>query len=182
MRSRRILYALALIAALLFQVFYDRYLARYVLACVVCLPILSLLLSLPVALRLRVQLEADEAENRRDAAGQWRLRVERHTLLPVPRLILRLRFTNDLTGWAGKKRVTCSGPSAEELIFPVRTEHCGRVTCRVTRAWLLDCLGLFVIPVRPPAPAAVLVLPIPAPAEELPDRERLEMPAATEEK
>lgn len=177
MRCRRILYALTLIAAVLFQIFYDRYLARYVLACVVCLPILSLLLALPGALRLRLRLAGDGTQCRRGAAGQWRLRVERPSFFPVPRLILRLRFTNDLTGWTEKKRVVCYDPSVEELVFPVQAEHCGRISCRVTRARMLDCLGLFALPVRRPAPAAALILPVPAPAE-LPDLEQADAPAA----
>ena len=180
MRFRRILYALALIAAVLFQIFYDRYLARFVFACVVSLPILSLLLSLPAALRLRLRLEGNGTECQRGAAGPWRLCVERHTFLPVPRLKLRLRFTNNLTCWMEKKRVIWSGQSEEKLVFPLQAEHCGRVACRVTRARMVDCLGLFALPVRRPAPAAVLVLPVRARMEELPSLELPNAPAESE--
>lgn len=180
MRHRRILYALALIAALLFQIFYDRYLARFVLAGVVCLPVLSLLLALPGALCLRLQLSGNGTECRRGETRQWRLCVKRPAFLPVPRLTLRLCFHNDLTGWTEKKRVICSDLSAAEQAIPVQAEHCGRVTCRVTRTRLLDCLGLFAIPIRPPAPAAVLVLPVPASAEELPSLELADAPTVTE--
>lgn len=179
MRSRRILYALALLAALLFQIFYDRYLARFVLACVISLPPLSLLISLPAALRLRLRLEGDGAEYRRGAAGAWKLSTKRQSLLPVPLLKLRLLFSNDLTGWTEKKRVIWSG---DPLAFPVQAEHCGRATCRVTCARMVDCLGLFALPVRRPAPAAVLVLPTPAPPEDLPDLNSLNESAAEEGK
>lgn len=180
MCRRRILYTLALIAALLFQIFYDRYLARFVLASVVCLPVLSLLLSLPAALRLRLRLEGDGIERRRGAAGKWRLCVARHSIFPVLRVVLRVRSTNDLTGWTEKKRVVCADPLTEKLEFPVQADHCGRITCRVTRAWMLDCLGVFAIPVRRPVPAATLVLPVLAPAEELPGIELADAPAVTE--
>lgn len=182
MRSRRILYALALIAAVVFQIFYDRYLARYVLACVVSLPVLSLLLSLPAALCLRLRLEGSGTECDRGAACQWRICVERRVFLPVPRLTVRLRFKNDLIDWTEKKRLTFDRLSAEKLVFPVQTDHCGRVTCRVSRARMLDYLGLFSIPVRRPAPAAVLVLPVPVQTEELPNLEQLGAPAEPEGK
>lgn len=168
MWRRRILYGLALAAALLLQIFYDRYLARFVLAGVVCAPILSLLLTLPAALCLRPVLTADGPEAPRGGESRWRLRLERPALLPVARLRLRLRFADELTGWTGEERVTCSGPEEREWSFPVETGHCGRVTCRAVRVRLTDCLGLFSIPLRRPAPAAVLVLPRPAPPEELP--------------
>lgn len=180
MLRRRIQYGLVLTAALLFQLLYDRYLARFVLASVVSLPVLSLLLAFPSALCLRLRLHGGGVESRRNAAGQWRLSVERPAFLPIPQLKLRLQFRNDLTGWTEKKRVICDRPALESLEFPVPGEHCGRITCRVTGARLLDCLGLFAIPVRLPDPAAVLVMPIPAPPEELPHLELADAPTVTE--
>lgn len=173
MLRRRILYGLVLAAALLFQIFYDRYLARYVLAGVVSLPILSLLLALPGAFCLRMELEADGPEICRGAAGQWRLRVARPAFCPISGLFIGLRFGNDLTDWAEQERLMYVGLPDEQLTLPIRTDHCGRMTCRVTRAGLLDGLGLFTVPVRLPPPAAVLVLPVPVRQEELP---RLEVP------
>lgn len=176
MLHRRIWYGLTLLAALLFQIFYDRYLARFVLAGVISLPILSLLLSLPSALYLRLWLSGDGGECRRGTPGQWGLRIKRPAFFPMPRLTLRLRFHNDLTGWTEKKRVIWT----REQTFPVPTDHCGQVTCRVTRARMLDYFGLFALPVRLPAPVAVLVLPVPAPAEKLSNPELADAPAAAE--
>ena len=176
MLRRRIWYGLTLIAALLFQIFYDRYLARFVLAGIISLPILSLLLTLPGALCLRLRLSGDGGECRRGEARQWRLKVKRPAFLPVPRLTMRLCFHNDLTGWTEKKRVIWTG----KQVFPVPTDHCGRVICQVTRARMLDYLGLFALPVRLPVPAAVLVLPLPAPAEKLPNLELEDVQAAKE--
>lgn len=176
MLHRRIWYGLTLLAALLFQIFYDRYLARFVLASVISLPILSLLLSLPSALYLRLQLSGGGGECRRGTLGQWRLRIKRPAFFPMPRLTLRLWFHNDLTGWTEKKRVIWT----RDQTFPVPTDHCGRVTCRVTRARMLDHFGLFALPVRLPAPAAVWVLPVPAPAEKLPNLEWADGPTAAE--
>lgn len=167
MWRRRLCYGAALAAALLLQIFYDRYLARFVLAGVVSMPILSLLLTLPSVFRLRLSLTADSPEMVRGTDCRWHLRVERPPLPAMTRLKLRLRFENQLTGWSGETRVVCFGPPRERT-FPVETEHCGRVTCRAARVRLLDCLGLFWLPVRRPDPASVLVLPQPVPLSELP--------------
>lgn len=167
MWRRRLCYGAALAAALLLQIFYDRYLARFVLAGVVSMPILSLLLTLPSVFRLRLSLAADSPEMAMGADCRWSLRAERPPLPAMTRLKLRLRFENRLTGWREETRVVCFGPPRERT-FPVDTEHCGKVTCRAVRVRLLDCLGLFWLPVRRPAPASVLVLPQPAPREELP--------------
>ncbi len=59
MASRRILYGLALIAALAFQITNDNYLAHLLLGLCLTLPILSLLLSLPAALTCRLTLSAE---------------------------------------------------------------------------------------------------------------------------
>ncbi|MGN0968549.1 MAG: hypothetical protein ACI4O3_04705, partial [Oscillospiraceae bacterium] len=173
---------MTLTAAVLFQIFYDRYLARFVLAGVVSVPILSLLLALPTALRLRLRLEGDGTECRRGADNRWSLCVERRAFLPAPRLTVRLRFTNDLTGWTEKKWVTFDRLSAEKLIFQVQADHCGRFACRVTRVRMLDSLGLFSLPVRRSAPAATLVMPVRTGLEELPNLELPNAPAASEGK
>lgn len=168
MWRRRLLYGVALAAALLFQIFYDRYLARFVLAGVVCAPILSLLLTLPTAIRLRLRLTVEGPEVARGGESRWCLRLELPAPLSAARVKLRLRFSNELTGWTGEERVVCSGPLPQERTFPAETAHCGRLTCRAVRVRLTDCLGLFSIPLRRPEPASMLVLPKPAPPEELP--------------
>ena len=58
MVGRRIVYGTALLAALAFQIFYDGYLAQFLLVCIILLPVLSLLLSLPGLLGLRLSLSA----------------------------------------------------------------------------------------------------------------------------
>ena len=173
---------MALIAAVLFQIFYDRYLARLVLACVVSLPVLSLLLALPGAVCLRLELTGGGAQCSRGDSEQWHLRVKKPALLSMTRLTLRLQCCNDLTGWTEKRRAVCFGLPSEEVQFPVQTEHCGRLTCRVSRARLLDCLGLFALPVRLPEQAAVLVLPPRTDVQEPPGLELASTPARPGEK
>jgi uncharacterized protein (DUF58 family) len=144
------------------------------------LPILSLLLALPAALGCKLRLTGEGAFRRRGDAGQWALGAEGPALFPVTRLKLRLRLCNDLTGQTEKRRFVLDRRAGEGLRFPAPGGHCGRVTCRVTRARMLDYLGLFALPVRRPPPSAVLVLPVEDPLAELPDLEPVGTPGEGE--
>jgi uncharacterized protein (DUF58 family) len=180
MARRRVGYGLALAAALLFQIFYDRYLARYVLAGVVVVPILSLLLTLPGALALRLDVEGEAAEPRTGEQGQWRLRLRRPGWLPVLRVSCALQMTNCLTGERTVRRVRWTAPTDQPLCVDVTWDHCGRYVCRVLRPRLLDPLGLLAVPMRRPAAAYALVLPGPVSPDELPDLEPAESRAPSQ--
>lgn len=174
MASRRIVYGLALLAALAFQIFYDGYLAQFLLVCLLALPALSLLLSLPGLAGLRLALSPSSPQLAQGQEGQWRLTARSSLPLPVARLTLRLTFHNALTGATAAQRLQLAGlASGQTRPLPLEGDHCGALTCQVTRARALDFLGLFSLPVRRPDPAQALVLPQPVPLEELPGLEPL---------
>ena len=115
MARRRGAYALLLAAALLFHLFDIGYLACFLLALALTLPVL---------------------------------------------VTIRLRMENALTGGKETRRVTLTGPEeVRSAVLRADASHCGRLTCRVERARVCDCMGLFTLPLRPPAPASLLVLP-----------------------
>ena len=174
MVGRRIVYGAALLAALAFQIFYDGYLAQFLLVCIILLPVLSLLLSLPGLLGLRLSLSAAPARLLRDQKGQWRIGVDNATPLPVAQLTLDLLVRNALTGAERRKRFRTFGLSGEQArSLPMDCEHCGVLTCRIVRAKALDFLGLISLPVSSPPAVQALVLPEPAPLEDLPSLDRL---------
>jgi uncharacterized protein (DUF58 family) len=100
----------------------------------------------------------------------------------MPRLKLRLRVCNELTGQVENRKVVLDTTAGEGLLFPVPGDHCGQVTCRVTRARLLDYLGLFALPIRRPPTAAVLILPVAIPQEEPPRLEPTLEPGEAEKR
>lgn len=174
MAYRRILYGTALASAFLLQVFYDGYLAHILFAAVLALPILSLLLTLPGVWSLRLRLVPSAPELIRGKPGRWDLYVENGWSLPLAKLTLTLSTKNKWTGWKMDDRVVCSGLSGGAVrTVSFHTGHCGRLECRGHRLRVLDLLGLFSIPLRPPAPAAALVLPAPVSAPYLPELDSL---------
>ena len=72
------------------------------------------------------------------------------------RVLCRIEVRNDLTG-------EITEFFAEER-FSFRAEHCGRLTVRIRRAWLLGLPGLFARKIRTDAAAHVTVLPDTFPA------------------
>lgn len=160
MARRRGAYALLLAAALLFHLFDIGYLACFLLALALTLPVLGMLLSLPAMLRCRLELQAEPTGVERGGEAGWRLAAHGPVRLPLAQVTIRLRMENALTGGKETRRVTLTGPEeVRSAVLRADASHCGRLICRVERARVCDCMGLFTLPLRPPAPASLLVLP-----------------------
>lgn len=163
---RRLLWAAALTAALLFQITNDNYLGRFLLALCVSLPLLSLALSLPGMLRCRLTLSAAPAAIDRGEKAEWAVEIDTAVSLPIARLTLRLTEENLLTGERQRGKIQLTGvarrrPAQAEAL----TDHCGLLELRAEKARVWDCLGLFTLRLPNPAPARLLCRPVPAPAE-----------------
>ena len=168
MKGRRIAYAAVLLAALLFFVFYEGYLAFFLLVCILLTPFLSLALSLPALWGLDIQIVPPK-EQWRGQPGQWQLQLTGCTPLPVSRLDLQMVQHNQWTGQEERQRKVIVGLVGKRRdALPLNTRHCGVVTIRFIRIRAEDHLGLFRFPMRPAAGASALILPVPAPPEELP--------------
>ena len=162
MLHRRISYAALLLAAVAFQIFFKYYLSTFLLVLVILLPGLAVLLSLPGVLGAALQLSPGPHVPR-GGEGQFTLRLEKGTSLPLPPVKVRLTWANQLTGEEG--RVLCVlQPKGGETAFsiPVPAAHCGRLVCQVEKAWACDLLGLFPLPIPGRPQAALLFLPLPA--------------------
>ena len=159
---RRLLYCMALAGALLFQITNDNYLAHFLLALMLALPLLSLALSLPAMAGCRLSLSAQPSRLERGGEGVWLLAVENRSPLPLARLSFRAERRNLFTGAGEKSKLALTGlvRRAPEQ-FPVDAAHCGLLEFRVSRVRVWDYLGLFSLPCRAPQPARLSVDPVP---------------------
>ncbi|MFQ8759734.1 MAG: AAA family ATPase [Intestinimonas sp.] len=107
---RRRAYALLLAAALLFHLFDIGYLACFLLALALTLPVLGMLLSLPAMLRCRLELQAEPTGVERGGEAGWRLAAHGPVRLPLAQVTIRLRMENALTGGKETRRVTPHRP------------------------------------------------------------------------
>lgn len=162
MWRRRVLYAFVLLLAYLGQILDVGYLFHFIFYAVLCLPALGLLLSLPAMLGCRAEVTASALRVARGEEASWSLHLTNRFRLPVARAVCRLRVSSRLTGEVHPDRAVLRGAAPEEdMRWTLETDHCGIVECRVERLWVCDCLGLFALPVRPPAGSAVMVAPLP---------------------
>ncbi len=166
MAGRRILYSAVLAGALLFQITNENYLARFLLALCIALPLLSLAMSLPGMVRCRVILSARPAELERGEKGCWAVEVDTFAGLPLSRLTMRLTVHNRLTLEHKSRRLKLTGVARRRPVeLPAPTAHCGVLELRIDRVRVCDYLGLFAWRLPPPAPAALVCRPVPAAAE-----------------
>lgn len=162
MVRRRILYLVILAALLVFQITNNNYLARFLLAVCIALPLLSLLLTLCAAGRCRLVLSSSQTIER-GSEGEWRAAANNPSPLPIPRLTARLVERNLLTGAKYKQRISLTGASnSSSVSIPAHTHHCGMAELRADRVRVWDYLGLFAL-IRPTAdPVRMMITPIPS--------------------
>ena len=177
---RRIVYLLILLAALFAQLFDVGYLVHYLFILILLLPVAGLLLGLPAILGCRPRWVMPAVIARRGAQVSWALAMGNRFPLPLSRVSFRLRIHNRMTGETTVYRREETGVFPG-LSVPLRlpTHHCGYLECRVERLRVWDCLGLFSLPLKPPAPVSLLVGPIPvkAPPCSLPEQRGAMLPA-----
>jgi len=162
MIHRRIVYLLAVCAALLFQITNNNYLAHLLLTVTVALPILSLALSLPGMLSCRLSLSALQSPLRRGKDGAWQISMENALPLPVARVNLRLEAQNRFTGQRKKYSMSLYGFVRRRPVRRLaRADHCGILELRCVKARVWDYLGLFSLRCQMPLPARILVEPVP---------------------
>jgi len=161
MWSRRLLYLLALTAALMGQLFDVGYLFHFLFFAAACLPLLGLALSLPAMVRCRVRLVPSARQVERGAEAGWTLRLECRSPLPPARIACRIRVRDRMGGGERVRRLTMGRALRDERSWAGETGHCALLECRVDRLRVCDCLGLFVLPLKAPPPAQVLVVPRP---------------------
>ena len=128
MVGRRIVYGVALLAALALQIFYDGYLAQ-----------------------LHLELTPSASQLVQGESGQWQIAAHTRSFLPVARLTMVVTLENRLTGNRQRQRLKTSGLSrGMARTLPMDTSHCGQLTCQLHRVRALDLLGLFAFPVSTP--------------------------------
>lgn len=158
MAARRILYAVLVGMAVLFQIFFRFYLSTFVLVLILVLPILSLLLALPGWMGSMASAVPEASLVTVGGSARFRIILYHSSFLPLIRPRVRLGWTNQLTGESGESKLTLTARKPAELMVPAA--HCGRLVCRVEGAVCCDLLGLFPLPVRKGPERAVLILPV----------------------
>lgn len=165
MARNRILYLGILIGALVFHMYYPLWLSWFLLLAAAGLPLFSLLLSLPLWLSAKVRLEGPGRTALGQPAGA-RLRLD--TKVPAGRCYVRLVSQTKKRS----RRALLKGA----MTLPLDTGHCTKTRIQIKSLRILDYLGLFYLPQKPPEPLCVEVWPDSIAPEPLPDVTKLLSP------
>ena len=159
---RRLLYALVLAGALLFQITNENYLAHFLLGVCLALPLLSLALSLPGMVRCRVILSPSPAALGRGERGAWAVEADTFGGLPLSRVSMRLAIWNWLTMEHSTRMLKLTGVAKRRPVhIDAPTAHCGALELTVDKLRVYDYLGLFSIPRKAPPPCVIRCCPVP---------------------
>lgn len=157
---RRLLYLFFFSAAFFYYIFHTGYLSWALFAIVIALPFLSLILTLPLRQGCRVSMQCDALS---DSGLMAFLSLE--PTMPYTPVRVQVLFENLFTGEVVAEKVIMDRKCCPRNKIKLHYESgmCGVVRLRVTRAHVMDLLGLFYLPVRAHEPIETLLLP-----EELP--------------
>lgn len=149
MVKRRIGYLLLLAVGFYFMMLYDFQGLRFLMCCIVCLPLASFMLLAPKAFLCRVSVETGQNSVTRGELLKIRVRVENKGRLPLARVRISILWEAP-----GEKKVQSKrwlygfGRGCEEVELELSAPHCGEAYFAITRARVGDYLGLFTLPVR----------------------------------
>lgn len=161
MIKRRVCYIIMLAAVVSMVMLYDFSGMRFLLACLLIIPLGSLLLLIPQAFLCRFILGGSEERLYRGEKTALSMMLENRSFLPVGRVLLKGRLC--LPGEANVKvrqyffGVGIKDSKTMELSLEAR--HCGKVSLEAARVRVFDLLGLFSLPMRKTGDFTAYVLP-----------------------
>lgn len=141
---------------------YDFQGLRFLLCCVLCIPIACLLLLIPSALLCKVELKTGQMAVPRGDLVPFTVTVENRGPFPVSRALITLcwKMSGEKTVRAKRQLCGLGRGCREEIPLELHAVHCGRAQVVVTEAVVCDYLGIFSLPVRRKTGAEICVLPV----------------------
>lgn len=153
---RRLLYLLFLSAAFFYYIFHTGYLSWALFAIVIAFPFLSLILTLPIRHGCRVTMQCEAP-----GEGDLMTFLSIEPTMPYTPVRVEVLFENLFTGETIIEKVIINRKSCPRNKIKLHYESgmCGVVRLRVTRAHVMDLIGLFYLPIRADEPIETLLLP-----------------------
>ncbi len=141
----RIFYILTLAAIFLFYLFFAGYLAFFLLAAAILLPLASWVVTLLAIRKTTFRVQVKNAYANKAEEIRLMIRAENRSLFPIARAELKICCENSL---CGEKRYetfslpVSSGPE-QTVEFQMKSQFCGKVSVRLTQIKYFDSLGIF---------------------------------------
>lgn len=158
MGTRRIMYIITLVGAVLFYILYSYWFSWYLLILILILIPLDMLVSLPGMLTRRIIVTAPKVL-RQDSEGL--LTIVPVQLGPFHIRCIKARLNTICDGFTETHRIIYSAERHSRHEIMIDTSRSGITVFKIKRIWAVSIIGLFSIPTTVNCRAAVLILPAP---------------------
>ena len=161
MIRRKVTYLLLLLAGGFFVMLYDFQGLRFLLCCMLFIPLVSWLILISQIFFCRIGWKADQSAVVRGEETEIVVSLENRGFLPVSRILVELKwkFPGERVKRVRRLCLGLNGWSAEELAFQFTARHCGPAVIELRRAFAYDCLGIFRFPFGKKRKESVCILP-----------------------
>lgn len=165
MIRRKLCYLLLLGAGGYFMMLYHFQGIRFLFCCLLGVPLLSLFFLIPMRAACRVTLQAGSESVTRGEAPEVTVTVKNRGVLPLPRVLVELRWRVPGEGEVRIRQWLCGIPwrTRREIRPELPISHCGLAELTLARASVYDYLGIFSLPAGRRTSAAVCILPVVTP-------------------
>lgn len=144
MTGARVAYALALLGAALFLIFYTGSFSLFLLLFLLVLPLCSFFLLLPAKKHLSCTVRQQSRAVRQGETAVFQLCVRSTSRIPTGQLILRYTCRNTLTSEHFRQKLRFPVSAGENIIqIPVTSPYCGKLELTIEKAAVCDLFGLF---------------------------------------
>lgn len=171
MLKNRLLYAAALVGAVVFHSYYTGWLSWFLLLFALCLPLLSLLCSLPCILSQNTSAQMPASCPRGENA-MLRLENGQRSAMPALPCRLVLECTDMAGGCTQSQAYRFAAWKKRNIVLD--TQHCGAYPYRFAYGKMTDYLGIFSFRMRLPELGTMYVLPLAEQPSPLPNLSRFQ--------
>lgn len=162
MWMRRVCYVIMFAAVFTMMMLYDFPGLRFLLICLLVIPLCSLLLLIGQVFFCRLVPGENEEWVNRGEKTVLSLLLENRSFLPVGRVLLkgRLRMPGEADARLCRYFFGIGVRDSKKLELELEAAHCGKISLEAARARVYDMLGLFSLRVRGMEEFAAYVLPL----------------------
>jgi len=160
MNGRRIVYILALAAALIFSALYPFWFSWYLAVLVTLIMPFDIIITLPALIKLRIALSAPQMLEQ-DSSGVLTVKTVRGLGVHFPARSIKMRLDVSFDDRAISRSFVLGAADGDIYEIEIDTSGSGGLFFHTKRIWLISLIGLFAFPKKSDCSAGTLILPSP---------------------
>ena len=145
MIKTKLWYALLLLFFGLFALLYNEHITMVLFLAMLILPVLLWIIGMILKRSVDISVASDTYIGNKETPYQITILVKNRSILPIPKVKLNLAYRNCFMTTSRKEVLVTAvdGHGEVKLTMSARSEYCGISEFKITKAYLLDYLGLW---------------------------------------